>query len=95
MVFGSSTYTSVTPATPSGTPTASSFGATSVGLVSPSSATSPPQLPPQGRRLAEFATFLGDYKVAVNVWETLRKEGKGGAVSILSYDTFDPTFLTH
>jgi len=40
---------------------------------------SPP--PPQNRRLAEFATFLGDYKVALTVWDSLRKEGKGGAVS--------------
>jgi len=39
---------------------------------------SPP--PPQGRRLAEFATFLGDYKLAMTVWDSLRKEGKGGAV---------------
>ena len=39
---------------------------------------SPP--PPQNRRLAEFATFLGDYKVAMTVWDSLRKDGKGGAV---------------
>ena len=32
------------------------------------------------RRLAEFATILGDYKLAISVWETLRKEGKGGSV---------------
>lgn len=31
----------------------------------------------QHRRLAEFATFLGDYKLAVTVWEALRKETKG------------------
>jgi hypothetical protein len=31
------------------------------------------------RRLAEFATILGDYKLATNVWETLRKDGKGGS----------------
>lgn len=36
--------------------------------------------PPQNRRLAEFATFLGDYKVAMTVWDSLRKEGRGGAV---------------
>jgi hypothetical protein len=30
--------------------------------------------PPQQRRLAEFATFLGDYRPATAVWETLRKE---------------------
>ncbi|KAF8530987.1 ER-golgi trafficking TRAPP I complex 85 kDa subunit-domain-containing protein [Gautieria morchelliformis] len=35
--------------------------------------------PPQQRRLAEFATFLGDIKLAVSVWEALRKEGRGGS----------------
>ncbi|PBK77412.1 hypothetical protein ARMSODRAFT_280722 [Armillaria solidipes] len=38
----------------------------------------PPPLPQQ-RRLAEFATIIGDYKLAVNVWEALRKEGQGGS----------------
>lgn len=38
----------------------------------------------QQRRLAEFATILGDFKLAVNVWESLRKDNKGGSVSILS-----------
>ncbi|KAI0788537.1 ER-golgi trafficking TRAPP I complex 85 kDa subunit-domain-containing protein [Abortiporus biennis] len=33
----------------------------------------------QHRRLAEFATILGDYKLAVSVWETLRKDSKGGS----------------
>jgi hypothetical protein len=36
--------------------------------------------PSQQRRLAEFATILGDLKLAVNVWETLKKDGKGGSV---------------
>ncbi|KAG8826095.1 hypothetical protein FRC19_009702 [Serendipita sp. 401] len=35
--------------------------------------------PPQTRRLAELATFLGDYKLAVQALESLRKEGKGGS----------------
>ncbi|KAK1228620.1 hypothetical protein PQX77_008273 [Marasmius sp. AFHP31] len=35
--------------------------------------------PPQQRRLAEFATILGDFKLAVSVWETLRKDSKGGS----------------
>jgi hypothetical protein len=35
--------------------------------------------PSQQRRLAEFATILGDLKVATAVWETLRKDGKGGS----------------
>ncbi|KZT05978.1 uncharacterized protein LAESUDRAFT_726547 [Laetiporus sulphureus 93-53] len=33
----------------------------------------------QQRRLAEFATMLGDVKLAVSVWENLRKEGRGGS----------------
>ncbi|CAL1695522.1 unnamed protein product [Somion occarium] len=33
----------------------------------------------QQRRLAEFATILGDFKLAVSVWEALRKESKGGS----------------
>lgn len=33
----------------------------------------------QQRRLAEFATILGDVKLAVSVWEALRKDGKGGS----------------
>ena len=37
--------------------------------------------PSQLRRLAEFATVLGDYKLAIMVWEALRKENKGGSVS--------------
>ncbi|KAJ3897847.1 hypothetical protein F5879DRAFT_1072801 [Lentinula edodes] len=35
--------------------------------------------PSQQHRLAEFATILGDFKLAVTVWETLSKEGKGGS----------------
>ncbi|KAL0579376.1 hypothetical protein V5O48_002652 [Marasmius crinis-equi] len=35
--------------------------------------------PPQQRRLAEFATILGDFKLAVSVWESLRKDSKGGS----------------
>ncbi|KAJ7900204.1 ER-golgi trafficking TRAPP I complex 85 kDa subunit-domain-containing protein [Mycena olivaceomarginata] len=38
-----------------------------------------PAPPSQQRRLAEFATILGDFKLAVTVWEALRKEGKGGS----------------
>jgi len=36
--------------------------------------------PSQQRRLAEFATILGDLKLAVSVWEALNKDGKGGSV---------------
>lgn len=42
-----------------------------------------PSPPTQQRRLAEFATVLGDYKLAVTVWESLRKDSKGGSVGIL------------
>ncbi|KIK93997.1 hypothetical protein PAXRUDRAFT_480682 [Paxillus rubicundulus Ve08.2h10] len=35
--------------------------------------------PSQQRRLAEFATILGDYKLAAGVWDSLRKENKGGS----------------
>ncbi|KAJ7103664.1 ER-golgi trafficking TRAPP I complex 85 kDa subunit-domain-containing protein [Mycena belliarum] len=38
-----------------------------------------PAPPSQQRRLAEFATILGDFKLAVTVWETMRKESKGGS----------------
>ncbi|XP_006454644.1 hypothetical protein AGABI2DRAFT_182617 [Agaricus bisporus var. bisporus H97] len=38
-----------------------------------------PSPPSQQRRLAEFATIIGDYKLAVTVWESLRKELKGGS----------------
>ncbi|KIM32672.1 hypothetical protein M408DRAFT_184959 [Serendipita vermifera MAFF 305830] len=71
MVFGSSTQTA--PATPTG------FNSGGFSPTSPSPSPFVAQPPPQQRRLAEFATFLGDYKVAVTVWESLRKEGKGGA----------------
>jgi len=42
-----------------------------------------PPPPSQQRRLAEFATILGDYKLALGVWESLRKDGKGGSVGIV------------
>ncbi|KAF8846247.1 hypothetical protein BDN67DRAFT_986591 [Paxillus ammoniavirescens] len=45
--------------------------------VSGSGVLTPP--PTQQRRLAEFATILGDYKLAAGVWESLRKENKGGS----------------
>lgn len=36
----------------------------------------------QQRRLAEFSTMLGDFKLAVNVWESLRKETRGSTGSV-------------
>lgn len=47
-------------------------------LASGSNVLIPP--PTQLQRLAEFATILGDYKLAIAVWESLRKENKGGSV---------------
>ena len=38
--------------------------------------------PSQQRRLAEFATILGDLKLATSVWEVLRKDGKSGSVGL-------------
>ncbi|KAG8936905.1 hypothetical protein FRC02_009995 [Tulasnella sp. 418] len=73
-LFGSSNPSSNTNsgfATPVASPTASvgslPFGRDSVQPLA------------QQRRLAEFATFLGDYKLAVPLWESIRKEGKGGS----------------
>jgi hypothetical protein len=40
--------------------------------------------PSQQRRLAEFATLLGDLKLAVSVWEALKKDGKGGSVGYIN-----------
>lgn len=55
----------------------------------PASASSVLTAPPsQLRRLAEFATILGDYKLAINVWESLRKENKGGSVNQVIYIWF-------
>lgn len=53
-----------------------------------------PSPPSQQRRLAEFATILGDFKLAVTVWESLRKESKGGSVSRTS-PRISPGTLNH
>jgi len=53
-----------------------------VMTASSSQASAPPL---QQRRLAEFATMLGDFKLAVAVWEALRKESKGGSVRHVFY----------
>lgn len=51
-----------------------------------SSGTSPLGPLAQPRRLAEFATILGDFKLAITIWESMRKESKGGSdvIPILS-----------
>ncbi|KII93831.1 hypothetical protein PLICRDRAFT_36073 [Plicaturopsis crispa FD-325 SS-3] len=51
--------------------------------------------PPQQRRLAEFATILGDFKLAVSVWESLRKEGKGGSEILPMLLSPAPTIPLH
>ncbi|KAF8349763.1 ER-golgi trafficking TRAPP I complex 85 kDa subunit-domain-containing protein [Amanita rubescens] len=54
--------------------------------------------PSQQRRLAEFATILGDYKLAITVWEALRKDGKGGAdilPILLSPSTAIPSYVSN
>jgi len=67
--FPSSSYNS--------NPSVASLPRTSTTLHNGPNAPSPPT---QQRRLAEFATVLGDYKLAVTVWESLRKDSKGGSV---------------
>ena len=55
----------------------------SSGSLSSISAVFPGGDPPsQQRRLAEFATILGDLKLATSVWEVLRKDGKSGSVGL-------------
>ncbi|KAG2075048.1 hypothetical protein BDR04DRAFT_1006461 [Suillus decipiens] len=73
-LFGTSSATPVHSSTPS-------LPARSSTYTAPQSSVSGPTVPPpsQQRRLAEFATILGDFKLAVAVWESLRKEGKGGS----------------
>jgi hypothetical protein len=80
-LFGSGT---ASPAPPH-PPTASAspvMPATRSGSHSSISSISAGGLPPpsQQRRLAEFASILGDLKLAVSVWEALKKDGKGGSV---------------
>ncbi|KAL7285211.1 hypothetical protein ACG7TL_000304 [Trametes sanguinea] len=49
----------------------------------------------QQRRLAEFATILGDYRLAISVWETLRKEGKGGSDILPLLSAPSPALALH
>ncbi|KAI0361180.1 hypothetical protein OH77DRAFT_1417397 [Trametes cingulata] len=49
----------------------------------------------QQRRLAEFATILGDYKLAISVWETLRKEGRGGSDILPLLSAPSPALALH
>ncbi|KAI0652274.1 ER-golgi trafficking TRAPP I complex 85 kDa subunit-domain-containing protein [Trametes meyenii] len=49
----------------------------------------------QQRRLAEFATILGDYKLAISVWETLRKEARGGSDILPLLSAPSPALALH
>lgn len=81
-LFGSGTSTPQTPIHASSTSISSlpvrshTYSASQASLSNPSLSLPPPS---QQRRLAEFATILGDHKLAIGVWESLRKEGKGGS----------------
>lgn len=81
-LFGSGISTPQTPVHTSSTSLSSlparshTYSASQTSLSGPSFSLPPPS---QQRRLAEFATILGDHKLAIGVWESLRKEGKGGS----------------
>ncbi|EFI28666.1 hypothetical protein CC1G_13692 [Coprinopsis cinerea okayama7 len=49
----------------------------------------------QPRRLAEFCTILGDFKLAINLWESLRKESKGGSDIIPILSAPSPALQLH
>ncbi|GJE87623.1 ER-golgi trafficking TRAPP I complex 85 kDa subunit-domain-containing protein [Phanerochaete sordida] len=90
-LFGSSAASASAPGTPTHGSTASiSSGASRFGAHAPSSSVTSlasvaslsgasEGFVTQQRRLAEFATILGDYKLAISVWEALRKDSKGGS----------------
>ncbi|KAI5123549.1 hypothetical protein M0805_003369 [Coniferiporia weirii] len=74
--FGSSystTASSASPASPTSPAHAYSDSASSINNGT--------NTPMQQRRLAEFATMLGDIRLAVSLWEALRKETKGASGS--------------
>ncbi|KAI6119835.1 ER-golgi trafficking TRAPP I complex 85 kDa subunit-domain-containing protein [Pisolithus croceorrhizus] len=81
-LFGSGISTPQTPVHTSSTSLSSlparshTYSASQTSLSGPSFSLPPPS---QQRRLAEFATILGDHKLAIGVWESLQKEGKGGS----------------
>ncbi|KAI0036617.1 ER-golgi trafficking TRAPP I complex 85 kDa subunit-domain-containing protein [Vararia minispora EC-137] len=77
-LFGSSPASPVSGQSAAGVPIArthSLSGSTSSGPGFPQWATTFPQQ----RRLAEFATILGDFKLAIPVWESARRESRGGS----------------
>lgn len=71
--FGSTSISSpisTPPTPPPGSPTSTTSPTT---MATPLTGAQANSLPPH-RRLAEFATILGDYKLATTVWDVLRKE---------------------
>ncbi|KAG6819496.1 hypothetical protein H0H93_011310 [Arthromyces matolae] len=83
---------------PSPSPSAShhlSSSVSSLPSTNQSGVTSPVSPLTQQRRLAEFATILGDLKLAVSVWEALRKDGKGGSDVLPLLLSPSPTLPLH
>ncbi|CAK5264890.1 unnamed protein product [Mycena citricolor] len=84
---------------PSPAPTHTSSGSISrsspLNGASPLPSMTPSTTLPTHRRLAEFATILGDVKLAVTVWEALRKESKGGSDMLPMLLAPSPTLPLH
>lgn len=84
-LFGTSYSPTPAPSPLPGSPrTSHSSTASQSSIMSGSTLVGGTELPLRQRRLAEFATILGDIKLAVAVWETLRKDGKSGSVGLLT-----------
>ncbi|KAH7885908.1 ER-golgi trafficking TRAPP I complex 85 kDa subunit-domain-containing protein, partial [Phlebopus sp. FC_14] len=97
-LFGSSTSTPQTPlhassSSVSSLPSRSHTYTASQTSMSGSTVLIPP--PSQQRRLAEFATILGDSRLAIGIWESLRKENKGGSDILPLLLSPSPTLTLH
>jgi trafficking protein particle complex subunit 8 len=77
-LFGSGTASPVPQQTPMSPVLSGTRSGSQSSISSIAAGGHPP--PSQQRRLAEFATILGDIKLAISVWEMLKKDGKGGSV---------------
>ncbi|CAA7259922.1 unnamed protein product [Cyclocybe aegerita] len=80
---------------PAPSPASSSAGSLPIRSSSIPTVNGPIPPPSQQRRLAEFATILGDYKLAITVWEALRKESKGGSDILPLLLSPSPTIPLH